>query len=159
MLNFKDLFIKYGKLGVTLLQEAVRPYSATNKTEKSIKYQVDSQEEVVRLALYARPFFSTIETGRGPRKSNDYQGFDDSMLEYMEARGIGSDLNEKKRKQLARFLTLKINREGDKTYKAGGREVYSKDIEKFVREFKDQIKQEFKNQTIKEIRKQFKQSA
>jgi hypothetical protein len=61
------------------------------------------------------------------------------MYEYMQARGIGADLPEKKRRNLARFLTLKINKEGDKTFKEGGRIVYSPTITKLVEETKQAV--------------------
>jgi|GEM_PF-4594089 len=126
---------EYGELGVTMLEQSVARLDATGKTKKSIGYQLlYKDQKKATLILYGREFFETLETGRGPRKSSTYGGFDNSMLEYMQARGIGSDLSDKKRKQLARFLTLKINREGDKTFKAGGRVVYSDKLDKFVDE-------------------------
>ena len=66
------------------------------------------------------------------------------MLEYMKARGIGADLSEKKRNQLARFLAYKINKEGDSVFKQGGRIVYSETLTKFIAELKRAITQDFK---------------
>lgn len=133
----------YGIIGVQLLVNAIRPLSATGKTEDSIGYQVKSTDNSDTLILFARQAFSTLETGRGPRKSSQDGGFKNEMLEYMKARGIGADLDDKKRENLARFLVLRINREGDETYKKGGRQVYSNDLEKFVDELKEALRKDF----------------
>lgn len=128
----KNTLNNYGILGVEMLKASIAGLTATGKTQRSISYKVTSDEDSDTLTIFAREAFSTIETGRGPRKSNTPGGFQDSMLEYMQARGIGADLSDKKRKQLARFLTWKINKEGDRTYKRGGRQVYSNDLEKYI---------------------------
>ena len=118
-----------GDIGVDLIKQAVAKYSATNKTAESIE-AVNNEK---RLQILGRSFIEAMETGRGPRKSSTDGGFKDSMLEWMKARGIGSDLTEKKREQLAKFLVLRINRDGDKLYKAGGnRDVYSSVVEKII---------------------------
>lgn len=134
----------YGILGVELLKASVRSISATGKTERSISYKVKSDNDSDTLTIYAREYFSTIETGRGPRKSAQESGFLDGMLEYMRAKGIGNDLDEKKKKNLARFLVLKINKEGDSTYKKGGRQVYSNDLEKYVEALKGAVVKDFR---------------
>jgi hypothetical protein len=123
----------YGKLGVQLLQGVVP--KATGKTAESIRYEVYPNQ----LVIYARAFFQALETGRGPRRSSEYGGFDNSLLEWMKAKGVGADLNEKKRKQLARFLAYKINKDGDKTFKRGGKDVYSQVVAKFIEELTNEI--------------------
>ena len=129
----QDTLDAYGKLGVQIIRQTIP--NATGKTSKSIEYEVYPN----RLVIYARAFFAGLETGRGPRKSAEYGGFNDSLLDWMKARGIGADLNEKKKKQLARFLSYKINQEGDKTFRSGGRTVYSSVVEKFINELSNEI--------------------
>ena len=129
----QETLTAYGALGVELLQNAVP--KATGKTAQSIRYVVYPN----RLVILARAFFETLETGRGPRKDSTYSGFDKSLLDWMAARGIGSELDEKKKKQLARFLSYKINKEGDKTFRQGGKTVYSQILAKFVDELKKEI--------------------
>lgn len=131
-----------------MLQQAVEPYSATGKTVKSIRYEVTP----FRLQIFGRQFFSAIETGRGPRKSSQYGHFDDSMLEYMNARGIGSGLSEKKRRQLAKFLAHKINKEGDELFKAGGREVYSDKLDAFIVELEKALTKDFVKSSLTSIK-------
>lgn len=142
---------QYGKLGVEAIKNSVSQVSATNETVNSIRYEVSSVDNISSLIFLARKFFSLMESGRGPRKSNEESGFKDGMLKYMEARGIGADLSDKKRKQLARFLTLKINREGDATYKKGGRIIYSPIITKLIEEIKQQIKKDLIGYYIKDV--------
>lgn len=139
----KNILNNYGILGVQMLKAKIEPLSATGKTADSISYEVTSQEGTDILKIFGREYISTLETGRGPRKSNQQGEFLDNMLEYMQARGIGADLTDKKRRQLARFLTLKINREGDATYKKGGRQVYSNDLEKYIEALKEALRKDF----------------
>lgn len=140
----------YGKIGVQAIKQRVEVMSATGKTAASIRYE--SNEDT--LIIYGRKFFETIEKGRGPRKSSEEGGFRDSMYEYMVAKGIGADLPEKKRRQLARFLTLKINKEGDKTFKKGGRNVYSDVVNKLVSELRKALIEDFRNSSITLIKNQ-----
>jgi hypothetical protein len=117
-----DVLDDLGQMAVDKLKAAVSRYSATGKTADSIRYESDENT----LKVFGREYIEAMETGRGPRKSSEDGGFEDSMLEYMQAKGIGADLDEKKRRQLARFLVLRINRDGDKLHKrGGGRDVYS----------------------------------
>lgn len=135
----QDILNRYAIIGVELLKALVSRVSATNKTKDSIRAEVPPN----RLLLFAREFFEALETGRGPRKSDEQGDFKDSMLEYMKAKGIGNDLDEKKREQLARFLTYRANKEGDALWKKGHggkvRNVYSDELDKFVSELTDKI--------------------
>jgi len=133
-----DVLNKYGKIGVEALKQDVSKVSATGETAASIRYEV-SIGVISTLTYYGRKFFKALETGRGPRKTNEESGFKDYMLKYMAARGIGSDLSQKKRENLAKFLVLKINREGDATFKMGGRTVYTPTLEKIKEELTDEV--------------------
>jgi hypothetical protein len=124
-----DILKEQVGIGVDIVKQAVSKDSATGKTANSIEGKSDDNS----LQILGRAFIEALETGRGPRKSSDDGGFKDSMLEYMKARGIGLGLSEKKRENLAKFLVLKINREGDQLYKmGGGRDVYSTALAKFA---------------------------
>lgn len=142
-----EILAAYGELGVQLLKQKVAPYSATGKTVNSIRFESDDN----RLVIYGRGYFKALETGRGPRKSTEQGDFLDNMLDFMKAKGIGSELSDKKRKQLARFLTLKINREGDKLFKKGGRIVYSDVMDKFKDDLKEALKKQFKRELLDKI--------
>jgi hypothetical protein len=120
-----------GQKGVDIVKAAISKYSATGESADSVEYTSDDKS----LQILAREFISAMETGRGPRKSNSDGGFKDKMLRYMQVRGIGSDLDAKKKEALAKFLVLRINKEGDKLFKkGGGRDVYTKALEKFTEE-------------------------
>lgn len=144
----QEILEAYAPLGVELLKTKVAPFSATGKTVASIHSVVSEN----RLQIFARGFFESLETGRGPRKSSSKSGFEDSMLEWMRARGIGADLPEKKRKQLARFFTWRANKEGDKTFQTGGRQVYSDALEKYVAELMGVLSKEFAKEFVISLR-------
>jgi hypothetical protein len=146
-----SVLTKGGQSGVEALKQAVRPYSATGETEDSIRFEIVQDGTKITLRFLARKFFSTLETGRGPRKSTIYQEYDLSILEYMKAKGIGSDLTEKKRKQLAKFIAYKINKEGDSVFKKGGRIVYSPTITKLIAELTQAVKKDLIGFIVKDI--------
>jgi hypothetical protein len=129
-----NILIKYGQLGVEAIKQAVGKISATGETAHSVHFKVQAQGAITTLTIYGRKFFKAIETGRGPRKTTKDSGFKDYMMKYMRAKGIGSGLSPKKFEQLAKFLVLKINKEGDKTFKQGGRLVYTPVLEKLKKE-------------------------
>lgn len=105
--------------------------NATGKTSESVGYEVKEANGTLTLTIFGREYFASVETGRGPRKSAKQSGFADSMLEWMKAKGVGSELDDKKRKGLARFLTLKANREGSALYRKGGRkDIFSPVVNK-----------------------------
>lgn len=155
MKSVDTILNEYGRIGVELLRFDVDKVSATGKTSKSIHYEVKSNEDNSRLTFFARQFFSALETGRGPRKSSDYQQYDKSLLEYMEARGLLSGLTQKQKESRAKSLAWYINKHGDETYRKGGRIVYSKTLDKLVKELTEAIKKDVVKSTITEIKKAF----
>lgn len=140
---------------VQSIQNDVENVSATGKTKNSVHFMVNRTNTGFELLVVGRKFFSALETGRGPRTSSDYGGFEVNLEEWMDARGIGADLSPKKKKNLARYLALKINREGDSVYKKGGREVYSDNLDLLIQKLMNDIKSQFKNYVIKEIKDGF----
>lgn len=131
-----DILKEEVKKGVDIVKQQVAKYSATNKTVNSI----DGTSDDKSLQIFGRAFIEAMETGRGPRKSSDDGGFKDSMLEYIKARGMGLGLSEKGQENLAKFLVLKINREGDQLYRlGGGRDVYTKAVEKFAEDLEKTV--------------------
>jgi len=155
MTNLEATLNQFGIIGVKAIQNVLRPHSATGETVKSVRFEVKIKDVVYSLIYYARKFIGGMETGRGPRKSAQYGEFDKSMLPWMEARGIGADLNPKKKAQLARFLAYKINKEGDETHKSGGRVVFTPTIEKLEKEITEQITQDFIQASITRIKNGF----
>lgn len=131
-----ELLKKQGEIGIQKVKSAIAPFSATRETEESIRFE--STETTLK--IFAREFIEAMETGRGPRQSSTDGGFKDKMLDYMQARGIGSELDQKSKERLAKFLVLKINRDGDKLWKkGGGRDVYSKAVEEFTEELMEVV--------------------
>lgn len=142
---------EHGAQAVEALKLDVEKVSATGKTADSIRFEVVTVNFKTTLRIYGRKYFKALETGRGPRTSGQYQEYDISMYEYLQARGIGADLPEKKRKQLAKFMAYKINKEGDLTFKKGGRIVYSPTLTKLIAELKEALKRDFVKTSIKSI--------
>ena len=131
-----ELLDTWGKKGVALFSGAVAPYSVTGKTMESIKYEASEK----RLLITGRGYFETLETGRGPRKSSTYSGFDMNLDEWAQARGFQS----KKSKSgtvyyninghwfSAKALAWKINTKGDKKHRTGRVDVYSSKKDEFI---------------------------
>lgn len=150
-----EILNENGEAMVLKLRELISPKSATGKTVQSVTYKVFVDEDKSRLLLWSRPYLETLETGRGPRHSSQYEGFDQNILEWMKARGIDKG-SEKKNQQFARFLTLRINRDGDRTYQMGGRELFSKQLDEMVNAMQKELIDNFENLYIKEVTDIFK---
>jgi hypothetical protein len=155
VVNLEHTLVGWGIKGTQWIRTAVLKVSATGDTADSIKYFLDFKKGVYILQYIGRAFFSALETGRGPRKSEEETGYRHDMLRYMQARGIGADLSPKKREQLARFLVLKINKEGDETYKKGGRIVYTPVLEKIVKDLTEQVAEQFTRATVTRLKNAF----
>ena len=156
-----DLFETWGKKGVAIFRAALLPFSATGKTVASIKYKATG----TGLIITGRGFLETLETGRGPRKSSSYGGFDLSLDEWAQARGFAS----KKTKSgvvyyningvwfSAKSLAWKINTKGDKQFRSGSqRDVYKSVKDQFIEDLKDSVfkeeKKKFKDKVINMMR-------
>lgn len=95
--------------------------NATGKTSSSIKYTVTEEGQVITLFVFGREFVSTVETGRGPRRTTTYYAVSSNIRKWMDAKGAGIGLSEIKKAALARFITYRINKYGSKLYRDGGR--------------------------------------
>lgn len=152
-----EVLKQQGEIGVETLQNALAKRSVTNKTVNSARFE--STENT--LTIFAREFIEALEEGRGPRKSTTYGGFDKGLEEYLDAKGFQTKTSKGGNKyyligrswSTAKSLALKINREGDKLYRAGGgRNVYSKEMQNFVvglvKAVKNDQAKEFKNDVV-----------
>lgn len=155
MTRLDEILNYYGIVGVKAIQTVLRPESATGETVASIRYEVKIKDTIHSLIYYGRKYLGAMETGRGPRTSSEYQEFDKKMLKWMDVRGIGADLNPKKKAQLARFLAYKINKEGDELHKKGGRVVYTPTVEKLADEIIDAVSKDFIQSAVTRIKNGF----
>lgn len=158
MLTLDKTLAKYGALAVRSIQNDVSRISATGKSAASVYFVIKFDGTKYTLQIRGRKFFKAIETGRGPRKSDQYQGFDVNILEYMNARGIATEKSEKERLRLAKFIAYKINKEGDSVFKAGGRQVYSDNLKLIVDGLKLVIRREFRKFVLTELKNEFNRS-
>lgn len=151
---------EFGKLGVLALRTDVLAVSATGKTADSIRFEISVDPDfTIHLRYLGRAYFKALETGRGPRKSSEYQQYDVSLEEWLESRGLPSKVSKSGTKYFqlgehwfsAKSLAWKINKEGDATYKKGGRIVYSPTLSKLAEEIKRAIVSEFRKFLISEI--------
>lgn len=132
----------YGAVAVQAIKQDLEKVKATGKTQASIRFDVKSEGATDTLFIYGRPFTPAVETGRGPRKSSELGNFQDNMLEWVRIRFPG--LDNKKQIRLAKFFRWKINKQGDKTHRQGGREVYSHTLDKVTEEIKMEVKKDFR---------------
>jgi len=148
MVAIDNILNKYGQVGVQLLKNAISGLKATGKTEQSLRYEVIQEPGVSTLTIYGREFFKALETGRGPAERSGPPGFPERLEEYMQARGFPSKTSKKGVKYWrigdnwysGKSLAYKINTQGDRTYRTGGRQVYSDDLSKFVEELKQVVR-------------------
>lgn len=149
-----DLLRAYGELGVQMLKGLVP--KVTGKTANSIRYEATEN----RLIIYGREFFRAMETGRSPRRSNSYGGFDENLSGWLRAKGFPTKTT-KSGKMYYRIgdqwytpesLAWKINKQGDKTFRMGGKDVYFSQLERFIAELKDKVTKEKAKEYSKKLK-------
>lgn len=148
--NLVPILTVYGSIGEQVLKDAVDKVSATHETVNSITSEVTETEATTRLQIFAREFFSLLEKGIRPSGKNPPPEMIEMLTDYAKARGMS------KPEDAAWGIAKTILNKGDKTHRQGGREVYSKELVKFVEEVTEAIEKEFVGFYVSEIKKAFK---
>jgi hypothetical protein len=145
-----DTLTAYGPIGVQVLQDAIAGLEASGKTAQSIRFEVESSEKKDTLRLLGRKYFDLLEKGIRPSDKNPPPEMIAFLTDYARARGM--DNPEKAAWGIAKTILAK----GDKTYRQGGRIVYSDDLDKFVQELKTYATQVFAKGFLTEVTGAFK---
>jgi len=142
-------FQKYGTVAVRIVQTALEQVRASGKTIQSVKTIISEDKGVDRFQIVARPYTNRIEQGIGPTTKGPSREMIKSLTEYAQARGMD------KPESAAWGLAKKIQKEGDRTFKKGGRIVYSDDVDKLVKEMTNDIKKEVRIKFTRTIKNSF----
>jgi hypothetical protein len=145
-MSVKSVLTTYGQIGVDLLRDAVAPHDATGKTRASIRFELKAEN----LLFYARQFFSLLEKGIGPSTKKPSKEMIESMTEYAEARGFSDP------EKAAWAISINQLKHGDKTKLAGGRVVYSDQVEQLTKSLSEDLAKDYGKTILGEIKKQFK---
>lgn len=144
-----ELFKTYGALGVEKIKQSLEAVRATGKTINSVRFEVSQNVNTFRLRILARPYTSAIETGVRPTTKGVSREMIESLTEYAQARGMD------KPKNAAWALAKSIQKKGDRTFRSGGRTVYSDDAILIANELKKQALKEFKIKSTNFIKNTF----
>ena len=95
---------------------------ATGKTLRSLEYTLHREGKAYIARILGRPYFGTLETGRGPYAGGkgDPAGFNQRLIEWMKARNFQCK-DEAEYLRMANYLRWKINKFGTSLYRKGGR--------------------------------------
>lgn len=148
--NMAQVLTVYGSIGEQVLKDALDKVSATNKTVQSVRSEVTETETSTKLQLFAREFVGLLETGRKPTSKNPSPDMIALLTDYARARGMD------KPESAAWAIAKTINKEGDKTHRQGGRDVYSKELAIFAKEVTEAVQKEFKGFYLNQIKKAFR---
>lgn len=149
MNEINAILTQYAPIGVRVVQQALQEVNATGKTIQSVKALVSKEKEVDRLQILARPYTNRIEQGIGPTTKGPSSEMIKSLTEYARARGMD------KPESAAWGIAKKIQKEGDRTHKRGGRVVYSDDVDRFTEELKIACKKQAKIKFTSKIKNAF----
>ena len=106
---------------------------ASGKTIESLKIEQDGDKVI----LYGRQAFGTLETGRKP--GNGPGNFREILYQWSIDKGISFE-KDYQRKSFAYLLAKKIEREGTKLYREGGRnDIYSQLIPETIEAIANRI--------------------
>lgn len=148
--NIAQVLEVYGSVGTQLLKDAIDEVSATHRTIQSIRHEVTSTETIERLQFIGRKYIQALETGVSPTDKNPSPDMIELLTEYARARGMDNP------KSAAWAMAKTIQKKGDKTFRIGGRDVYSSELNKFVEELKTEVTKTFVGNYVSEIKKAFK---
>lgn len=140
----------YGSIGEQLLKDAIDKVSATHRTVQSIRHEVTSSDTWDRLQFIGRKYIQALETGIKPSGKNPSPDMIEFLTEYAQARGMEDP------KSAAWAIAKTILNKGDRTFRIGGRDVYSAELNKFVEELKAEITKTFVGNYVSEIKQAFK---
>lgn len=107
--------------------------NATNKTSQSLRVQINQEGSKIKMQLYGRPFFMTVQTGRKPTPDKKpSREMVDNIREWMDARGM----DETK----AWAVATNINKKGTKLWRQGGREdILDPAVDQFVNDVSQEL--------------------
>lgn len=128
----------YGAIGVQAVKSDIDRISVSGKSRDLTRFEVTSKNNVDTLIIFGAPY---LETGRGPRQSSETSNFLDNIDLWVQDKFPGE--SPVKQRQLAKFFRYRINKEGDATFKKGGRKVYSDTLDKLVEEIKAEVRKDF----------------
>ena len=143
-MSLKSTLTTYGQIGVNVLRNAIP--NASGKTRASIRFVVDDEN----LMFFGRQFFKLLEKGRGPTSKNPSPDMIESLTEYARARGMENP------KSAAWAIAKKLNKEGDKTHRAGGRVLYSDVMDTFTQDLAKALKEDYGKTLSREVKNAFK---
>lgn len=148
--NITQILEVYGSIGEQLLKDAIDQVSATHRTVQSIRHEVISTETTDQLQFIGRKYIQGLETGIRPTDRGPSSEMIEMLTEYARARGM------EKPESAAWAMAKTIQKKGDRTFRIGGRDVYSSELNKFVEELKEEIKKTFVGNYLTEIKHTFK---
>lgn len=152
MTTTNEILQAYAPIGVDVVKKALEEVRASGKTIESVRSEVSQKDKVDRLQILARPYTNRIEKGIGPTTKGPSSEMIQNLTEYARARGMDDP------KKAAWAIAKKIQKEGDKTHKRGGRIVYSDDVDKFVKEVTGKVKSNWKVLFTSTIKNAFNES-
>ncbi len=147
MATLSDILKQQADKGVQVFRDAIRKVRASGRTDESARAEVSG----TGFKIFSREFTDLLESGRRPTKKGPSPEMIERLTEYAQARGMD------KPESAAWGIAKKINKEGDRTFRKGGRDVYTKEMKKFVdstinavalfqtREAREQIKDSLKD--------------
>lgn len=147
--NMVQLLTVMGAVGEQVVKDEIDKVSATHKTVESIRSEVTETDTVTKLQIFAREFTSLLEKGIKPSGKNPPPEMIEMLTEYAKSRGMSDP------EKAAWGIAKTILKEGDRTHKQGGREVYSQELNKFVEEVTAAVQKEFVGFYVKEIKQAF----
>lgn len=112
--------------------------AASGKTQQSLHVEEDNES----VTLYGRKAFGTMEQGRAPGRVP--RNFQQILYLWSINKGIAFD-DERERSSFAYLLARKIQSEGTKLFREGGRtDVYSNEIPTTIERIRKRISRAFK---------------
>jgi hypothetical protein len=111
-----------------------------NKIPDSIMAMFEIEETDFNIGILVPYWLSVLERGRGPRKSNKDSGLVKRIYRWMESRNMFRSGTEEGKQREARFMTLYINKYGNKQFRSSVFvDIYKTEREKTIKKIDDKF--------------------
>ena len=111
-----------------------------NKIPSSIMDMFEIEENDFHIGILVPYWLTVLERGRGPRKSNKDTGLVKKIYRWMESRNMFRSGTAKGKMNEARFMTLYINKYGNKQFRSNVFiDIYKTEREKTIKKIDEKF--------------------
>lgn len=104
-------------------QQQQRGIRASGRSAASLRLETSDKNGVAKAEVYGADYFLQQEYGRGPTRKKGRGVLRDRILDWMDDKGIATQLKDYERRGIAYVIARKIHESGTRLYRGQGHPV------------------------------------